>query len=821
MFSFLNKLISSFKTRQTPCAFSLIEVSVVIIIIGIFIAGIVVANGMVSKFRLAAAESLTQSSPIVSIKENILWLETSLGTSFSGSEANDGSSISSWNDQKVSSPTKISVVAVGSGPEYANTINRIHAVKFDAASATKPSSANHLIIPNASFLNNTNYTIVVLEKRQSSASNNYFIGAASSNPNDSLALGYKSDSTIIHAQGSNSYTSAISSYANSTDKPRLFVFVSSSEGKKTYVNGILAAESSSADKLNGVISLEIGKGYTGEIGEIAIFNKALDNQERKDIEDYLSKKWSKKLHRDAVVNGSCIGGIITESGCSMDCVTSTINGVTSPSTVSDGASGVDAACGGSGYKNTISLSCSGGIISKSSDCPCDDGYSPSGGECIPTLCSITSVAGLSDKTNLPYATNAAAIPSTPTASCASGYSGSPTYTCASSGPATIVDNCSPITCSITGVAGFNNKTGLAYATTSTAISAACQSGYDGSPAYTCNSSGPATISGSCSPITCSITGVAGLNNKTGLAYTATAAVVPNTPETACASGYSGSPTYTCTSSGPATVVSNCTTPLSPCSVTGSVTTDTTTVAGSTIHKFTGNGSITCPTARTVQVLMIGGGGGGGHRHAGGGGAGGFLSTSVSLNTSAYNIIVGAGGVGAVSSGSNNGASGQNTTFAGLTAYGGGGGGSNSKVGIGGASGGGGSNGNAGGNALYGSQGNKGGSQNNGSGCCYAKGNGGGGAGAAGANTLGDLGSAGGVGLISTITGTTTYYAGGGGGGNGSGAGYLGGNGGGGNGGSNSQNCTAAQANSGGGGGGGGVSSENGCNGGSGVLIVRY
>lgn len=89
------------KNPLKPRAFSLIEVSVVIIIIGIFVAGVMVADGMVSKFRITAAKNLTQSSPISTFKDTALWLESSLDSSFNSSEAQSGASLSTWYDQKI------------------------------------------------------------------------------------------------------------------------------------------------------------------------------------------------------------------------------------------------------------------------------------------------------------------------------------------------------------------------------------------------------------------------------------------------------------------------------------------------------------------------------------------------------------------------------------------------------------------------------------------------------------------------------------------------------------------------------------------------
>jgi hypothetical protein len=119
------------------------------------------ATGLVKKSKIAAAQSLTKASPISGITDNALWLESSGESSFKDTESSTGDSVTTWYDQK-NSINKSSVVAVGTGPTYSNTINYIHAVKFSG------STANYLQVSDASFLNNTDYTIIVLEKRQSS-----------------------------------------------------------------------------------------------------------------------------------------------------------------------------------------------------------------------------------------------------------------------------------------------------------------------------------------------------------------------------------------------------------------------------------------------------------------------------------------------------------------------------------------------------------------------------------------------------------------------------------------------------------------------------
>ncbi|MES2962102.1 MAG: LamG-like jellyroll fold domain-containing protein, partial [Pseudomonadota bacterium] len=435
--------------KSKTSAFTLIELSAVIVIIGILIAGVMTATGLVKKSKIAAAQSLTKSSPIGGIQDNALWLESSAESSFKDTETSTGDAVTTWYDQK-NDVNKSSVVAVGTGPTYSNTINYIHAVKFSG------STANYLQVSDASFLNNTDYTIVVLEKRQS-ASAGYFIGDSSvSTANQTLLLGYSADAAISHSQGTgNVYASTISTYSSSTDTPRVFTFVSDSvNGKKTYINGILAAQSSDTTKLSNITTLAIGKGYTGEIGEIAIFTRALKADERKTTEDYLGKKYSTKINRTTNASGSCINGIVTTNGCTMDCSTASVTGLSSPSTVSDGASGVSGTCGTTGYTGTVTLGCPAGtgVLSASPTiCGCDTfgGYSSSGGVCIAD-CSYTLTGG-SPTTGTVSAGTAILNCNTASHYSSSGY----TYTC--SGGAAITATC------------------------------ACATGYTGSGCSTCDS----------------------------------------------------------------------------------------------------------------------------------------------------------------------------------------------------------------------------------------------------------------------------------------------------------------------------------------------
>ena len=200
--------------KNKTSAFTLIELSFVIIIIGILIAGAMTAAALVKKSKISAAQSLTKSSPINGINDIALWIESSAESSFNEKESSNGEAISTWYDHKIA-VNKSLIERVGTGPTYSNTINYIPAVKFSG------SNANYLQITDASFLNNVDYTIVVLEKRQS-ATAGYFIGDNTvSTANQTLLLGYSADAAIAHSQGTgNAYTSNVSTYNSSTDTPK-------------------------------------------------------------------------------------------------------------------------------------------------------------------------------------------------------------------------------------------------------------------------------------------------------------------------------------------------------------------------------------------------------------------------------------------------------------------------------------------------------------------------------------------------------------------------------------------------------------------------
>ncbi len=82
-------------------AFSLIEISIVVLIVGILIAGITQSSRLISLARINTAKSLTQGSPASSIPNMSVWFESASDSVFDNSNIEDGDKVKAWNDIKL------------------------------------------------------------------------------------------------------------------------------------------------------------------------------------------------------------------------------------------------------------------------------------------------------------------------------------------------------------------------------------------------------------------------------------------------------------------------------------------------------------------------------------------------------------------------------------------------------------------------------------------------------------------------------------------------------------------------------------------------
>ncbi len=77
-------------------AFSLIELSIVVLIIGILIAGVTQGSRLVNASKVQTAQTLTQSAPVTSVQGLVLWLDSSREDSFISTETSNATALTKW-----------------------------------------------------------------------------------------------------------------------------------------------------------------------------------------------------------------------------------------------------------------------------------------------------------------------------------------------------------------------------------------------------------------------------------------------------------------------------------------------------------------------------------------------------------------------------------------------------------------------------------------------------------------------------------------------------------------------------------------------------
>lgn len=122
-------------------AFSLVELSVVILIIGILIAGVTQSGRLIRQIKLSTARSITSSSDMASIRDITAWFEASSEGVFTDLNDNidveNNASLKEWRDvnpqkSKGDKPTLTNLGSSGTEPKYISSgINGIPSVYFD------------------------------------------------------------------------------------------------------------------------------------------------------------------------------------------------------------------------------------------------------------------------------------------------------------------------------------------------------------------------------------------------------------------------------------------------------------------------------------------------------------------------------------------------------------------------------------------------------------------------------------------------------------------------------------------------------------------
>ena len=300
------------KHRHKIKAFSLIELAIVMLIIGVFILSVTQSSSIFRKIKVRSAQSITQSSPVSGIRNLVMWLEPTLDESFIDSETEDGTQISRWKDSSPQNTIKYyGFKAASSEITYKKDgINGLPSLNFSGypganAYLTLKFNSSSVAIPTISNI----FTFFIVSKLDSSVTSSdnadralFYNGVSDTNGwgyfrSGGAGIGIRS---ILFGGVSSLDTTA----ATSTTQPEVIsgTYIGGSSGLvKLYVNGAAATlATTTATALSPTTALYIGntkaasdgvQPWKGYISEIIIFDSTLTNTDRIDIERYLGKKY--------------------------------------------------------------------------------------------------------------------------------------------------------------------------------------------------------------------------------------------------------------------------------------------------------------------------------------------------------------------------------------------------------------------------------------------------------------------------------------------------------------------------------------------------
>jgi len=286
-------------------AFSMLEMSIILVIVAFLIAGMTQVTRVITQMRLNSARTQSISSGILAIDDLALWLdataEKAIYNAAGSTNPDDADKIATWKDFNKQSMIKNDATQANdaSRPTYAtNSINNLPSVKFTSASSNFM-SLNNVFTKSFSLF-------VVVRTTVSGGGGMAYAGwpilwaDSQSNGFDGIPLaitdGYANtfngnpDSSLTSSNQINDDKAHIIFISRNNDNGIRFVIVdaSSTTSDNNGAAGTVLDDQSAV--LLGSNSID-NRYFDGYIGEIISFNRALPDDERKIVEKYLGKKW--------------------------------------------------------------------------------------------------------------------------------------------------------------------------------------------------------------------------------------------------------------------------------------------------------------------------------------------------------------------------------------------------------------------------------------------------------------------------------------------------------------------------------------------------
>lgn len=293
------------KNKVFITAFTLVEISMVFLVLGILISGISTGLDLYQDFRITTAKSLTQNSRVGRIDGLVLWLESSQKSSYEPNNIKDGTPITKWKNiipnQLTSEKSKYDAVKTSisvSGPIYRENITNS--------------------LPGLEFANTENRCMQVASGFDGDGKNSSVFLVFETSNNWSISSDYRMISRWPNGHAFYEIRNSNTPFSNNTAwdvfqynssvlspvKNKLYNFnliIDRSSNIKFYMNKkLLGSIVNSWTGTYSASNLYIGcKGGNSALFpdayylEIIVYDRAINDSERIDVENYLSQKWGK------------------------------------------------------------------------------------------------------------------------------------------------------------------------------------------------------------------------------------------------------------------------------------------------------------------------------------------------------------------------------------------------------------------------------------------------------------------------------------------------------------------------------------------------
>jgi hypothetical protein len=295
-------------------AFSLIELSFIILIVGVLVAGMTEGSKLIKKSKLKTARSLTKSSYAAVVDNMVLWLdataEGSMVNAAGSTVVQNGNAVQTWSDQNQqlvpASRVNFTQGTDSLRPLYKdNGINGLPTLYFDASADC--TTGKKLDAAYSPVINTPEFTIfVVIRPMEASTTLGMFIDNYTTSRGFEL---YKNTAADTHKLTMEIYGSGVKIVKDSAalvlDLPYIVTASRTSLVSMLYKNGIqvgtntdtaayLPPATTATFRIGGYV---VGGNYhyDGYISEIIMYGRVLADDERKEIEKYLGRKYGIKV----------------------------------------------------------------------------------------------------------------------------------------------------------------------------------------------------------------------------------------------------------------------------------------------------------------------------------------------------------------------------------------------------------------------------------------------------------------------------------------------------------------------------------------------